>query len=377
MGWKMTTLLCLISLGLSTLSRDHEGTQSPPKTLRESWQAYVRRFIQEDGRVIDYSAGAISTSEGQAYAMLRAVWMRDRANFDKTYTWALNNLNSGVRGDHLWAWKWGRAADKSWRVLDRAFASDADQDAALALILASRTWNEPMYLERARAVLSDLWTLGTIEIDGTRYLLGGDSLCHDSACKVNPSYYAPYAYRIFKKFDSTRDWMALVDGSYLLLEAASNLTETRLPPDWIRLDRETGRLSLAGGKDNFFSYDALRVFWRIAMDKELFGEPRAGKYFQKALPWLAGEWRRQGRLSAIISHTGQAKAEYESLEMLAALMPAFQRMEPGIAEAMSTKLRSAYSRGMWADRDSYYLQNWAWFGIALRAGYLAPYLPFL
>src|SRR6516165_9890907 len=79
-----------------------------PAVLEESWRAYVQRFIQSDGRVIDYSASGISTSEGQAYAMLRAVWVGDRTTFDRTFNWALNNLNSGIRDDHLWAWKWGK-----------------------------------------------------------------------------------------------------------------------------------------------------------------------------------------------------------------------------------------------------------------------------
>src|SRR2546427_5131820 len=42
-----------------------------------------------------------STSEGQAYAMLRAVWVQDREVFDKCHLWARNNLNSGCRSDHL------------------------------------------------------------------------------------------------------------------------------------------------------------------------------------------------------------------------------------------------------------------------------------
>src|SRR5262245_37957120 len=79
-----------------------------PAILKEGWDSYVTRFIQKDGRVIDYKAAGISTSEGQAYAMLRAVWVGDRPSFDKTFLWAKNNLNSGIRNDSLWAWKWGQ-----------------------------------------------------------------------------------------------------------------------------------------------------------------------------------------------------------------------------------------------------------------------------
>src|SRR5258707_338545 len=111
--------------------------QAVPDVLQESWKAYVQRFVQSDGRVIDYKAAEMSTSEGQAYAMLRAVWLGDRSTFDNTYTWAKNNLNAGIRQDNLWAWKWGKDQNGEWHVLDRAFATDADQDAAFALIVAS------------------------------------------------------------------------------------------------------------------------------------------------------------------------------------------------------------------------------------------------
>src|SRR5215470_15657243 len=144
-------LFCLFgAVGCETgNTRSASERRAPPPILKESWHAYVQRFIQQDGRVIDHSAGAISTSEGQSYAMLRAVWIGDRETFDKTFNWAVNNLNSGIRMDHLWAWKWGKDAKGKWGVLDKAFASDADQDAALALILASRVWREEKYADQA------------------------------------------------------------------------------------------------------------------------------------------------------------------------------------------------------------------------------------
>ena len=50
--------------------------------------------------------------------------------------------------DRLLAWKWKD------RVLDRNAATDADQDAALALVLASRRFGEARYLEEARGLLA-------------------------------------------------------------------------------------------------------------------------------------------------------------------------------------------------------------------------------
>jgi len=349
----------------------------PAETLQQSWKAYVARFIKPDGRVVDPKGGGVSTSEGQAYAMLRAVWVRDRAVFDRTYAWGRANLNDGVRKDRLWAWKWGKASDGRWRVVDTAFASDADQDVALALILAFRTWKDDRYRQDALAIVADLWRLATVEAQGRRFLLAGDKLCAGRTCKLNPSYCAPYAYRIFADYDRERDWRSLVDSSYGLLETSANLTGTRLPPDWIMLETTTGRLALPAGKDSAFSYDAIRVYWRVAMDRELFGEPRADEYLKRTLPWLIARWERVGTFPAMIPSSGDDPADYESPEMLAALLPAFQRIRPDIAAAIERRLQSLYSRGVWADhagaQDSYYLQNWAWFGTALYHRQLAPF----
>ncbi len=362
----MSLLLAMCGCQKSKSEQVSKPSMVPP-ILKESWDAYVQRFIQKDGRVIDHSAEGISTSEGQAYAMLRAVWIGDRDNFDKTFTWARNNLNSGVRTDNLWAWKWGKNAKGKWVVLDRAFASDADQDAALALILASKVWKDGRYVDHARAILRDLWKLSTIETAGHRYLLAGDSLCKREVCRINPSYYAPYAYRIFAIFDDSADWAALVDSSYQLLNTVSGFANTGLPADWVQLDINTGEIAPASEKDRAYSYDAFRVHWRIEVDRELFRDPRADRYLQDSLTWVAAEWQEHQKLPAVISPVGKGLVDYESLEMVAALMCATHN------EAMERKLSAAYSQGIWGDRNRYYLQNWAWFGTAIYNGFLGPF----
>jgi endoglucanase len=364
----------VLSLALSACaaSRRQQPAAAPPAVLIESWHVYVAKFIQKDGRVIDRHAGDISTSEGQAYALLRAVWMDDRPTFEKVYGWAVNNLNAGVRQDRLWAWKWGRAPDGKWRALDRAFATDADEDAALALLLAARNWKEPRFLAEARATIADLWRLATVKADGRRQLLAGDSLCKGKVCRVNPSYCAPYAYRMFREADPGHDWNALVDSCYDLLDSASELTATRLPPDWVEMETVTGALRRGTARDSNFSYDALRAPWRVALDYELFQEPRAALYLKRSLAWLDGYWKRTGKLPAVITGDGRPAATYESLEMMAALAPALRLHYPEMAKALGAKLQNAYSNGAWADHGSYYLQNWAWFGTALDLRYLDP-----
>lgn len=106
---------------------------APPdidQLLNESWAAYRRQFIQADGRVIDRESDDRTVSEGQAYAMLRAVLADDPATFALTLNWAETNLqrrespqpaskatpNSASKPaaplDSLWAWKWGAARQR-------------------------------------------------------------------------------------------------------------------------------------------------------------------------------------------------------------------------------------------------------------------------
>jgi endoglucanase len=208
--------------------------------LAQSWETYRRRFIQGDGRVIDYEAGDRSTSEGQAYAMLRAVLIDDPASFALTLNWGENNLQrqaNGKRTDKLWAWKWGRNAEGKWGAIDSNFASDGDIDAITALILASRRWNRPEYLDLAKAKLQDLWNLSIIVGHGGKlYLLPGPAAAfvgNASTLYLNPSYFAPYAFRLFAQVDPQHDWLSLVNTSYEVLEKSAPLSTVALPSDWV------------------------------------------------------------------------------------------------------------------------------------------------
>src|SRR5512133_1264057 len=54
--------------------------------LSALWSLYRYTHVQA-GRVVAHDEGGITTSEGQAYAMLRAVWTSDRETFDAVWRW--------------------------------------------------------------------------------------------------------------------------------------------------------------------------------------------------------------------------------------------------------------------------------------------------
>ncbi len=349
----------------------------PANVLSESWAAYQQRFIQGDGRVIDREDEDRSISEGQAYAMLRAVLVDDAATFAKTLEWSENNLvrkSQGLGRDTLWAWKWGKKPDNQWGVLDANFASDADIDAVVALILAARRWNQPEYLTLASTKLQDLWEFSTIVPKGSdrRYLLPGPAesfVPQPSTVYLNPSYLAPYAFRLFAQVDPDRDWLSLIDSSYEVLEESAKLSAVGLPSDWVALDASSGEFSPISDRSasqlkTQYGFDAYRVWWRVALDAAWFGSNQAIDFLQNHLQYPIELWQSEQKIPAEIDLQGNALVEYDATSQYAMLYSGLVFVNPTVArEIWESKLKPRYRQGFWDNDTAYYTQNLVWFGL--------------
>lgn len=361
--------------------------------LADSWAAYRQRFIQQDGRIIDREATDRSTSEGQAYALLRAVFADSPESFDRVLQWSENNLKRQNAAnqplDQLWAWQWGRTASGTWGTLDQNFATDADIDAATALILASRRWQKPDYLTIAKAKLKDIWDKATVtivppsatsrKIDPQRYLLPGPlkAFQRDGTIRFNPSYLAPYAFRLFAQVDPDRDWLSLVDSSYHLLEHSTQTSAVGLPSDWIAFNPKTGKYSPVNEPEPLISrygFDATRVWWRVALDATWFQEPRAIAFLESHLKHLKTLWISHQNVPAQLDLKGRPLVEYEATSQYGMLYAAFRVTDPAIAqEIFERKLLPQYHDGFWDNDSAYYTQNLAWFGL-MPHRIIVPYL---
>jgi endo-1,4-beta-D-glucanase Y len=337
--------------------------------LRRSWVSYRDQFITEGGRVVDREADDRTTSEGQAYAMLRAIFINDRQTFERVLSWAEANL--ARQDDRLWAWHWGETAPGQWQIVDPNFATDADIDAITALILASRRWDCPAYLALAREKLDDLWVAATaaVAID-QRYLLPGPAIAfwsNPETLILNPSYFAPYAFRLFAQVDPKHDWLSLVESSYDVLNASGATSSVGLPSDWIQLNLQTGEYSALPADSPIqtrYSFDAFRVWWRIALDASWFQESRATQFLQTHLLHLRQRWQADGRIPARLTLEGQSLVDYEATAQYAMLYPAFQVTAPLIAQQIyQQKLLPTYQNGYWDNDEAYYSQNLAWLSL--------------
>jgi endoglucanase len=340
--------------------------------LQESWRAYRDRFIQRDGRVIDWESDQRTTSEGQAYALLRSVFVDDPQTFAKVLNWSEVNLarrqpKRQDRQDQLWTWKWGRMANGQWGAIDGNFASDADIDACYALILAANRWKRPEYLKLARSKLADLWQHSTLVIQGQRYLLPGPSLAfqRQDVVTFNPSYLAPYAFRYFAQVDPDHNWMALVDSSYAILEQSKNLSKVGLPSDWVGLETKTGQyVGLSQPLLSQYGFDASRVWWRISLDAVIYNEPRALAYLDGQLVHLKRIWQQNRKIPAQIDLAGNALVDYDATSQYGMLYLALQQTNAAIAqEIYQEKLLPRYQNGFWDNQNAYYTQNLVWFGL--------------
>ncbi|MDQ3008943.1 MAG: glycosyl hydrolase family 8 [bacterium] len=343
--------------------------------LSSTWEKYKATFITEDGRVIDFSQDDMTTSEGQSYAMLRAVWSDDKETFDLVWEWTKVNLQR--KDDKLFGWHWGELDDGSYGFKENGgnnAAADADSDIALALFFASKRWRQPSYEGDALEIIDDIWNNETAELNGKRYSIAGNWANSQTEIVLNPSYFMPYTWRIFAEADPDHDWLSLITPAYEVLEQSSNMelrgeTSVGLPPNWISLNKETGVLQAPSVEalSTTYSYDAMRVPWRIAVDYIWYEEPRALSYLQ-SLDFFSELYTRDGRLTSSYSHNGTPLADYESPAMYATVLPYFQLVEPVLAEQMyNTKLLPLYSNdtNTFKDELNYYDQNWVWFSLAL------------
>lgn len=349
---------------------------SAATALRQTWEGYKSAFVQGDGRVIDHERNQVSTSEGESYAMLRAVWMDDRPTFERVWRWTQDNLRQP--GHPLFAWLWGQAGDGSWGVLDPHSAADGDEDIALALVLAGRRWGDGTSLSDAHSVLAQIWSSEVGPIGGRRYLTAGDWAVNSDRVVLNPSYLSPASYRVFAGFDHHHDWQALVDSSYHALNACSQARlgaskSVGLPPNWCALS-SSGASSYQGNPDgDLYGYDAFRVMWRVALDARWFGSGPARAYLRSA-GFLRREWSRHHRLSAEYRHDGTAAGGGgEDPTVYGGDIGAFLTTAPSAARAiLQHRLLASYEAGSgpahWGDPNNYYEQNWVWFGVALASG---------
>jgi endo-1,4-beta-D-glucanase Y len=323
----------------------------------------------------------VTTSEGESYTMLRAVYEDDQTTFNTTYSFAQKNMQ---RSDSLFSWKYGELSNGTYGIETSVggnnTASDGDVQIALSLLLAYSRWNNSKYLTEAQPIITNIWDEEVVQVDG-KPLLTADNLEQYSSGNVviDPSYFNPAAFKLFEKADPTQDWTGLVNNTYSFLDSLSSSklgasSNDNLPPDWIEVNRNSGQLT-ANAKpslDTNFGYDAIRIPFWLALDYNWFHDSRDKAVLQH-YSCLSSEWQKSGVLNAVIGHNGSIVGAYQSPATYGASIGYFAVENPIQAKQIyDQKLLPLYSpdKQSWKTTLNYYDDNWAWLGMALVQGAL-------
>lgn len=336
-------------------------SQSEDYCLDKSYSYYTRTFVSPEGRVMDPQRGDITTSEGQSYIMFRAVVHNDRKTFDRTYKWTKKNLQ---QGDKLFAWLWSKDKHGKYKVMDRNSATDADINIAFSLIDAYERWKDKRYLDEALPIVNSIWRYETRKVDGKRVLMPGLVQARSDRIEVNPSYFHPYAFRFFAKYDNRHDWIKIIDSSYYYVMEASSKTKTGLPPNWFLI--ENGKVVMEDGERSDFSYDAVRVFKKYYWDYVRTGDKRDLKVLSKA-KFFIKKWNESGMLYTNYTKDGELRDYNEFVGGIAVLVLPISIYDPATAsEIFNSKVKPyLYDRANWQVRKDYYGKNLLWYGCRL------------
>ena len=232
------------------------------------WEAYTARFLDEQGRVIDRSAGDRTTSEGQSYAMFFALVDDDQKRFDKLLAWTEANLAGGDLTARLPAWAWGRNAAGEWKTVDDNPASDADLWLAYTLIEAGRLWHDPRYDSLGRTIAARIAREEVILVPGVGTTLApGPHGFHpdEQTWVLNPSYLPLPVLVRFAKLLPQGPWSGIAASLPALLSVP---TAHGFAMDWVAAGNAgvhagtAPAIPTAGEQESHpaGSYDAIRVY---------------------------------------------------------------------------------------------------------------------
>jgi endoglucanase len=216
-------------------------TGTPRERARESARVFLDRYVDPDGRVVRRDQGGDTVSEGQAYAMLAAVALGDRARFDRVWAWTTANLR---RPDGLLSWRWADG-----KVADAQPAADADLDAAHALKLAAARFRRPALAQASRAIAD---AMRGAEIRNGVIMAGPWAAARGL---TNPSYFDPRALAVLHMDDVAGATRAVVQ----------SVTGGRPPPDWATVGPPPAPAGPPNGSGPpAYGYDAARLPIRLA-----------------------------------------------------------------------------------------------------------------
>lgn len=245
-----------------------------------SWKNTFTESCGDDRTRIKFDTSTQTVSEGIGYGMLIAVYMDDQDLFDGLW----NYYNAFLNNNGVMNWK----IEGCSTVLGYNGATDAELDAAMALIIASYRWGNTGTINYDSDASDLITIIKNHEVEsGTNVLKPGDAWGGSNT--TNISYYAPAYYRAYNSHTNDTSWNNVADKSYDVIEANQSVTGAvyNLVSDWCKADGNfSSEVSWATNEGKTYSYDAARTPWRIALDYLWYGNSEALSYSNSCIDFI-------------------------------------------------------------------------------------------
>lgn len=260
------------SHGIMASNRNSDDAQS-------NYTIWKTNFLESCGSGklrVKFDNSSQTVSEGVAYGMLLSAYSADRTTFDGLW----NYYKSHTTSNGVMNWKINGCTG----IIGNNGATDAEIDAAMALIVADFQWGSSGSINYNADAKTLIAAIKKHEVEaGTNILKPGDVFGGSNL--TNASYFAPGYFRLFASFTADNFWISVADKCYDVIN--KNLTANKavggLVSDWCDGNgnyTDSARGYVNGGMK--YTYDASRTPWRIATDYVWYGNADAKAYIKKA-----------------------------------------------------------------------------------------------
>jgi endo-1,4-beta-D-glucanase Y len=260
---------------------------------------FLDTYVKSNGRVARTDQDNDTVGEGQAYGMLLAAAIGDEKRFDLIWGWTKDHLRGE---DGLIAFLW-----KNGKIVDPKPASDADMDAARALLTASCRFDRPGLRNEGIRLSDAILTSETTKVANEPLLVAGP-WARTPKVIFNPSYFSPATYAALGNATGDGRWSALAASSQAAVDRLMP-DPGDLPPDWAVIKDAK---PVASGPptdlkaDPAYGFDAVRTLVRYAEDPS----PEGRRLAARAWPAFEGrppadipvEWTTSGKPAGKTQH---------------------------------------------------------------------------
>lgn len=303
------------SFGMLPTNLPTDGPYGKGSDVVEIYRQWKKVYVEncgDDMARVKFDNPAHTVSEGIGYGMLLAAYAADKDLFDRF--WAYYKQFRNING--IMHWK----IEGCTKVIGLNGATDAELDAAMALVVANHQWpNSSSPHDYRLDAVNLINAIKEYEVapEGTFY--NGDMWHPD--CR-NPSYQAPAYARVFKLFMDANGqnqddiWENVANGTEKLLAnnahsfsgLSSNWSTPSGPPD--------SRCSGSGTASDKFGYDASRAPWRQGVDVIWWGPGITGQ-IQTVIDRQADFWIKKGGAGCVqgsdkINHDGTGIGDHNA-----------------------------------------------------------------